>query len=114
MNKEIREYMLELDRLLSENPAAADLEVLLTKIKFYQHERLVHLVVTMTMSLLTIIVACAMFMVADEVIMPFAALFILFLVLTAAYIRHYYKLENNVQKLYRYYDKLREKSANVN
>jgi hypothetical protein len=113
MNKIINNYKSELDRLLSENSPETDwqneLKNLLTKIKFYQHERLIHLIVTMTMSILTIMTAIALFLVGEAVAVPFALLFLLFLALTAFYIRHYYKLENNVQELYLYYDKLYKK-----
>jgi len=110
MNKQIERLKTALDALLAEDSAETDWlsekENLLNKIKFYQHERLVHLIVTMTMSLLTVIAACALFSIAQAATVPFALLFILLLALTAAYLAHYYKLENNVQELYRYYDKL--------
>ncbi|MCL2077671.1 MAG: hypothetical protein FWH08_04610 [Oscillospiraceae bacterium] len=115
MNKKIRACKTELDLLLAENPLETDwggeAEKLLVKIKFFQHERIVHLIVTMTMSLLTVITICALF-VSGETAIPVILLFTLFLTLTAAYLIHYYKLENGVQELYGYYSQLREKSKN--
>lgn len=79
------------------------MEDLLIQIGFFQHERLVHLIVTVTFALLT------MLAILGAMLEPHPALFILILllvVLLIPYIRHYYILENGVQKLYEYYDKL--------
>jgi Ca2+/Na+ antiporter len=116
MVKEIKTCKKELDALLSGGVSpdwGREAEKLLVLIKFFQHERLIHLIVTMTMSLLTIITACAMFAVGHEAVAAFALLFVLFLTLTAFYLAHYYKLENGVQELYGYYKKLCEKAKNL-
>lgn len=79
------------------------MEDLLIQIGFFQHERLVHLIVTITFALLT------MLAILGTIIEPQLALFVLILllvVLLVPYIRHYYILENGVQKLYKYYDML--------
>lgn len=78
-------------------------EDLLVQIRFFQHERLVHLIVTVTFAILTVLslLGC--------VFSPQPSLFalvILLLVLLVPYIRHYYILENGVQMLYVYYDNL--------
>ena len=76
---------------------------LLLQIGFFQHERLVHLIVTVTFALLI------MLAILGTLLMPQPALFALvlaLLVLLVPYIRHYYILENGVQKIYRYYDRL--------
>ena len=76
---------------------------LLTQIGFFQHERLVHLIVTALFALLAIIV----FVVAVTAFSPWSGLLLLLLlVLLIPYIRHYYILENGVQRLYEYYDRL--------
>ena len=78
-----------------------EIEDMLIQIGFFQHERLIHLIVTVTFALLTIIAILGILLV------PQPALFILvllLLVLLVPYVRHYYILENGVQKLYRYYD----------
>ncbi|MDE7276169.1 MAG: hypothetical protein K2N98_04850, partial [Lachnospiraceae bacterium] len=65
--------------------------------------RLVHLIVMVIFALLT------MLAIVGTLIAPQPALFILIvflLILLVPYIRHYYILENGVQKLYQYYDKL--------
>ena len=87
---------------ISEQEKKQMLDDMLIQIGFFQHERLIHLIVTVTFALLTIIA------IMGTLIVPQPALFalvLLLLVLLIPYIRHYYILENGVQKLYRYYDK---------
>ena len=87
---------------MSEQEKNQMLDDMLIQIGFFQHERLIHLIVTVTFALLTIIA------IMGTLIVPQPALFalvLLLLVLLIPYIRHYYILENGVQKLYRYYDK---------
>ena len=78
----------------------------------FQHERLVHLLITLFFALLlfalaTILaVALLTFGPLPEFI-PLYALVAIFLILTLAYIKHYYFLENHVQSLYEYFKKLR-------
>lgn len=88
---------------MTEQEKKRHLEDLLIQISFFQHERLVHLIVTVIFALLT------MLAIVGTLIAPQPALFILIvflLILLIPYIRHYYILENGVQKLYQYYDKL--------
>ena len=75
----------------------------LTQIGFFQHERLIHLIVTMTFALMTVMTLMGICMTGY---LPLVALMILLLVLLVPYIRHYYILENGTQTLYRYYDSL--------
>ena len=76
---------------------------LLIQIQFFQHERLIHLIVTALFALLTVITLLANLFLTEPLIL---ILSLLFLVLLIPYIRHYYLLENGVQKLYSYYDSL--------
>lgn len=76
---------------------------LLIQIGFFQHERLIHLIVTVLFALMTIIV----FMSAVTNFMLWTGvLLLLLLVLLIPYIKHYWLLENGTQKLYQYYDEL--------
>lgn len=75
---------------------------LLTQIQFFQHERLIHLIVTHMFALAAIIVLVAMVYFNT---IPMLILFVLILVLLFPYIIHYYHLENGVQKLYTFYDR---------
>ncbi|MGN0431909.1 MAG: hypothetical protein ACI4EQ_06075 [Lachnospiraceae bacterium] len=75
----------------------------LTQISFFQHERLVHLIVTVTFAILE------MLAVLTALLFPGIAtllLVVVVMVLLIPYIRHYYILENEVQKMYGQYDRL--------
>lgn len=75
----------------------------LTQVSFFQHERLVHLIVTVTFALLEIVaVLIALAFPGIATLLLVVAV----LVLLVPYIRHYYILENEVQKMYVQYDKL--------
>ncbi len=76
---------------------------LLIQIQFFQHERLVHLLVTILFAIMTII-TFGVVMVAFSIWS--VALLLLLVILLIPYIRHYYILENGTQKLYQYYDRL--------
>lgn len=102
MEEQSKLWKSETDYGLTEREKSRQLEDLLIQIGFFQHERLVHLIVTITFALLT------MLAILGVMAQPQPALFILILlliILLIPYIRHYYILENGVQKLYRYYDK---------
>ena len=91
---------------ITEEEKKREIDDMLIQIGFFQHERLIHLIVTVTFALLTIIA------ILGTLITPQPALFILvllLLVLLVPYVRHYYILENGVQKLYQYYDKIASK-----
>lgn len=115
MTKEIRLYKKELDRLFSENRSDTDWERvkrdLEVRISFYKHERLVHLIVTMSVALMTVVSFAA---VSLTVSVQFIALTGLLLGLTAAYLIYYFRLENAVQGIYRYYYNIAEKAAALN
>ncbi len=84
---------------------------MLVKIGFMQHERLVHLLVTILFALLMFMSLIAFF-VSENVGMLAAA--VLMLALLIPYVAHYYFLENGVQKLYFLYDKVKEKAESCN
>ncbi|MCU6744158.1 hypothetical protein OCV77_06565 [Suilimivivens aceti] len=75
----------------------------LVQISLFQHERLVHLIVTVTFALLEML-AILLTVVSRELfpILLSGAL----LILLIPYVRHYYILENEVQKMYGQYDAL--------
>lgn len=75
---------------------------LLIQIQFFQHERLIHLIVTITFALL-LMMTFGIFLTTE--MMSVLALTGLIFVLLVPYIKHYYLLENGVQKLYTLYDK---------
>jgi predicted RND superfamily exporter protein len=67
------------------------------QIQWMQHERFVHLIVTLFVCLFTMIVFCFSVM---QTSVPAIILFVLLLILSGAYLIHYYRLENGVQKWY--------------
>ena len=103
------EYYKSIDSLLK-NKNINDIDKIidrhLVKITFYQHERLIHLIVTLAFALFFLL---SFFFTIKN---PSVELFILnlvFILLLIPYIIHYYYLENITQKLYVQYDKLQEK-----
>lgn len=93
---------------LSDEERAAHCHELLIQISFFQHERLVHLLVTILFALLTVITLLANLFLNQIFLLP---LEFLFLVLLVPYIHHYYVLENGVQKLYELYDNMSAKHS---
>ncbi|MBQ8176747.1 MAG: hypothetical protein IJ035_06920 [Oscillospiraceae bacterium] len=81
---------------------------MLTKIAFMQHERLIHLLVTILFALLMFLCLIGFFL-SDNIGILAAA--VLMLILLVPYIAHYYFLENGVQKLYALYDEVCDKAA---
>ena len=77
----------------------------LIQIGFFQHERLVHLIVTVTFAILTLISIVAALMICNPALY---VLTLLLVVLLIPYIMHYYTLENEVQKMYEQYDRILE------
>ena len=112
MKKRILEYRTRIDKLLISNDEDTDwnavMEEHLTQIGFFQHERLIHLLVTILFAILTFI--CVAAYIISGAIYVLALIGIL-LVLLVPYIMHYYLLENGVQKMYNQYDKLLELSV---
>ncbi|MCM1106803.1 MAG: hypothetical protein NC355_07660 [Blautia sp.] len=107
MKKRILEYRRRIDALLAENPADADwnavLEEHLIQVAFFQHERLIHLMVTLAFAIFTLITVFAVFLTES---IGAAVLTLLLLVLLVPYVMHYYLLENEVQKMYAQYDEI--------
>ncbi len=106
MKEEISTYMEVVRKRISDREIDAELiGMLLTRIKFYQHERLIHLIVTMAFAIMTVI---SFFMLVVEGGTAAVLLSILFLCLTVPYVMHYYFLENSVQALYKLYYEAKE------
>lgn len=109
MEQRILNYRKYIDELLQQD--GLDWEAVirehLIQISFFQHERLIHLIVTVTFALLEVIVIglCVV-----SFTLGVGLLAIALLILLIPYIRHYYILENEVQKMYGQYDKMIEKN----
>ena len=129
MAKRIKEYLAYVDKLLARDDVDFDEEMRrhLVQIEFFMHERLIHLIVTVTFALLEMLAivlsvisdslftlllpvgCCVTFVVTEkiQILLLAAALFVLLI----PYIRHYYLLENSVQRMYDQYDKMMEKAG---
>ena len=99
MAKRIKEYLAYVDKLLARDDVDFDEEMRrhLVQIEFFMHERLIHLLVTILFAILTV-GCCVTFVVTEkiQILLLASALFVLLI----PYIRHYYLLENSVQKMY--------------
>ena len=108
MKKYIRAYMREIEEFIINELPGADVpridEVLREfeiKISYFQHERLIHLIVTVLFALLEVS-SLYVFMIEPS---PSVLIFcVMFLVLLVPYVMHYYFLENSVQEMYRQRD----------
>lgn len=107
MKKRILEYRTRVDSILEQESSDTDwehvLEEHLVQISFFQHERLIHLIVTITFALMTML-ALGVYLITG--ILAVIALLFLLLVLLVPYVMHYYLLENETQKMYEQYDQI--------
>ena len=116
MKKRLKKYTEETEKLVSEL-SGKDMpeerlrrirEEMLVQISFFQHERLVHLLVTILFAILTVLSFFGSILTMETWIFVLTGLF---LVLLIPYIFHYYFLENGVQHLYELYDRLNCENA---
>ncbi len=103
MKKYIKDYINELETKLNENKKFTEKEkmILKEKIMYFQHERLIHLLVTLFYAIFTLIFIFLSILFPYFIIPCFMV--IIFLIL---YVRHYFFLENAVQYLYKLYDRI--------
>ena len=113
MERRLKNYIAYMEKLvhsaLSDEEREKIRREMLTNIGFFQHERLIHLMVTLAFAMLLAFAIWGCVVISS---IPFYIFFGLVLVLLAPYIRHYYILENGVQKLYKLYDILMEEKWN--
>ena len=107
MGSKLKQYIAGLRRILEEGGDLGDIEAfkkeLLVEIQFWQHERLVHLLVVILFALVTIGVLLVMLFKTE---LALIALEVLLLALLVPYIWHYFILENGVQTLYVIYEEV--------
>ncbi len=114
MGRKLKEYIISLQRLLESGEDIENIvelkNELLTEIGFWQHERLIHLLVTILFALMTMAVFMVLLFYRQiSMLILLAAL----LSLMIPYIRHYYILENGVQTLYVFYEELTRRQGNI-
>lgn len=107
MEKRLKEYMSYVASIDTNRMSAAEREAflkeMLIQIRFFQHERLIHLIVTVTFALLLMLAVLGSVFSCS---ISFILLDVFIGILLVPYIRHYYILENGVQQLYKEYDRI--------
>ena len=104
MKKYLYDYISYIDELINKGKIKKEvIDDHLIKISFFQHERFIHLIVTLFFSLLFII-----FIALVALHYVFSIIAIILLVFVICYIIHYFHLENGVQYLYKQYDELKK------
>ena len=110
MTEYLTNYMKYIEDKLEKCGASSEIDEILSehldKISFMQHERIVHFLVTMLFSIILAIFLAVLIFVPN---IPSLLLVTIILVLLIFYIKHYYFLENTVQKMYKVYDSILEK-----
>ena len=107
MKKMINEYIKYVeDKLNSKKIDKCFYDDLLIKISFFQHERLIHFLVTMLVGIITVLLLITSMLVDNVFIV---ILLLIFICLLIPYLFHYYFLENKVQYLYSLYDSVKDR-----
>lgn len=107
MKKMINEYIEYVeDKLNSKKIDKSFYDDLLIKISFFQHERLIHFLVTMLVGIITVMLLITSMFVDNIFIV---ILLLIFICLLIPYLFHYYFLENKVQYLYSLYDSVKDR-----
>lgn len=76
------------------------------KISYFQHERLIHLMVTLSFALFLLLSIGSIFLFPSEFLISAILLTCIFFGLTIGYVFHYYFLENSVQEMYHMRDEI--------
>lgn len=113
MDKDLKRYYQEMAATIESTPEtdrAALLPYHAERVAEFQHERLIHLIVTFFFGFLVLVFAAAFFWLMTFGVFALTCLAGLLvgivLVTELFYVRHYYLLENGVQKLYTLTEKL--------
>jgi cobalamin biosynthesis protein CobD/CbiB len=110
MTKYLKKYTRGIEEILKGNDKKTNWEKVLEnhriQIGFFQHERLIHLLVTLTFGIVFCIFMVAILVYQIQVLM--VANFLVTIMLLG-YLFHYFGLENGVQKLYKLDKEIQEK-----
>ena len=108
MKQYCREYEKTVREALAEGKAGPDmLDAHREKIRILQHERLVHLIVTIMVVMVEAFVVALVLLHPELGIVP-AVIMLGLAVLLGCYFAHYFFLENTVQRWYKIEDELRK------
>ena len=110
MEKRLYEYIKFIEKT-TEKPGKELVAYHREMVANFQHERLVHLIIMLffvfiSLVLVALTVAASVFFSVELFIWPLMGTTVVVVVMTGFYVRHYYVLENGVQKLYDYSKKL--------
>ena len=107
MDKKLRDYIDYIEKA-SDEPSEELIEYHKVMTQQFQHERFIHLIVTMFFALFLLIffalfICLSIFLpqgyAADYLLIGIGLITAIFFVVTLFYVRHYYQLENGTQKL---------------
>lgn len=105
MKQYLKEYVEEVDELLKNDDVNQNsIDRHLVKINFFQHERLIHLIVTVFYALFVI-----SFVFLSSINFLYIIPTFILIIFLIFYVLHYFFLENSVQYLYKQYDSMVEK-----
>ena len=110
MRKYLTAYLAYIDNIISSGQEYDEeklKEEHLKQIQFMQHERLIHLIVTVLFAVL-LFISLGILVSTGE--FAFLILTLMLLLLLIPYIFHYYFLENSVQKMYRQFSSMKHSS----
>lgn len=104
MKKYIKEYISEIDKKINDNHkfSSDEIDDFLFKMKLFQKERVIHLVITLSYVFFTIL-----FLFLTKYIFMVFIIFFILLIFDGFYVYHYFFLENSVQYMYKQYDKIK-------
>lgn len=101
----MKKYLYEYINYVINNKNKINLEDMLIKINFFQHERLIHLIITLFYVIMFLI-----FLISVSISYIFIIPAFILLIFVIFYIIHYFRLENGVQSLYFLYDEIKNKT----
>ena len=111
MKQRTLNYIKKIDLLLENgNPDGSwedEIERHLIQVGFFQHERLIHLLVTLTFAILAVGTLLVELVTSFT---PLLGVFFLLMILLVPYIKHYFLLENKTQYMYEQYDEMLRRS----
>lgn len=101
MKKYLYDYIKEVDKKIEDKNTNIEelIKEHLQKIKFFQHERLIHLLVTLFYAIFMML-----FLALSLIHYIFIIVFFILIIFLVFYVIHYFRLENGVQYLYKQYD----------
>ncbi len=104
MKEYMKKYIGEIDKQINENHKFSSNEIddFLFKMKLFQKERVIHLVITLSYVFFTIL-----FLFLTKYIFMMFIIFFILLIFDGFYVYHYFFLENSVQYMYKQYDKIK-------